>query len=62
VTFTLNEASLSYYDPAKKGWVAERGTFEVLIGSASDDIRVTGSFVLSSDVLNAVVSDQTRVG
>jgi beta-glucosidase len=62
VTFALNEASLSYYDPAKRGWVAERGTFEVLLGSASDDIRVTGTFALSSDVLNTVDSNLATVG
>jgi beta-glucosidase len=42
VTFTLDQEALSYYDPAVKGWVAEAGEFEVLVGSSSRDIRLTG--------------------
>jgi beta-glucosidase len=45
VSFTLNKESLSFYDPAVKGWVAEPGEFEVLIGSSSRDIRLRRSFL-----------------
>ncbi len=48
VTFDLNTRSLSYYDPHKKAWVEEPGTFEVLVGASSRDIRLTGSFELQS--------------
>lgn len=44
VEFALGEESLSYYDPAVKGWIAEPGEFEVLVGSSSRDIRLTGRF------------------
>ena len=44
VTFTLDQEALSYYDPAVKGWVAEAGEFEVLVGSSSRDIRLTARF------------------
>jgi beta-glucosidase len=50
VTFRLNQASLAYYDPDKKGWVAEAGTFAALVGSASDDIRARGTFELTRTV------------
>jgi beta-glucosidase len=44
VTFTLDEEALSYYDPARKAWVAEPGEFEVLVGASSRDIRLTARF------------------
>ncbi|MFH1523642.1 MAG: glycoside hydrolase family 3 C-terminal domain-containing protein [Chloroflexota bacterium] len=46
VSFTLDERSLAYYDPVKKGWVAEPGKFEVLAGSSSRDIRLKAKFTL----------------
>jgi beta-glucosidase len=46
VSFTIDEAALSFFDPAKKSWVAEPGDFEVLIGASSRDIRLQGSFAL----------------
>ena len=46
VTFTIDKDALSYYDDTKKAWVAESGSFEVLIGSASDDIRQKDKFEL----------------
>lgn len=47
VSFTLNQKSLAYYDPAASGWVAEAGAFEVLIGSSALDIRAVGVFELT---------------
>jgi beta-glucosidase len=48
VAFTLDQEALSYYDPAEQGWVAEPGEFEVLVGSSSRDIRLSGSFCLKN--------------
>lgn len=39
VTFTLDQRALSFYDPIRRAWVAEPGTFAVLVGSSSRDIR-----------------------
>ena len=44
VTFTLDDRALAFYDPYKKAWVVEAGTFKVLVGSSSRDIRVKGKF------------------
>jgi beta-glucosidase len=44
VTLTLDESSLAYYDPAKPGWVAEAGEFELHIGRSSQDIRLSATF------------------
>jgi beta-glucosidase len=37
---------LAFYDPGQKGWVAEPGDFEVLIGSSSADIWLRRGFTL----------------
>jgi beta-glucosidase len=46
VRFTLDRRALSFYDPAREGWVAEPGEFEVRVGSSSRDIRARARFVL----------------
>jgi beta-glucosidase len=46
VTFTLDERTLSFYDPHRKAWIAEPGEFQVLVGSSSRDIRLKGRFTL----------------
>lgn len=44
IEFTLNERDLSFYDINQKKFVAEPGEFDVMIGSSSEDIRLSGSF------------------
>ena len=46
VTFDITQDMLKFYDPAQKGWVLEKGSFTAYVGSASDDIRSSVSFVL----------------
>jgi beta-glucosidase len=46
VTFTLDQRAFSFYDPNQKGWVAEPGEFELLIGSSSRDIRAKAAVEL----------------
>jgi len=38
VSVNLNQRAFQYYDPAKKQWILEPGKFEILVGSASDNI------------------------
>jgi beta-glucosidase len=47
VTFELGDDDLSFYDPSRQGWLAEPGEFEVLVGSSSQDVRLTGCFALT---------------
>ena len=57
VTLTLDEESLSYYDPALKGWVAEAGDFDVLVGSSSRDIRLTARFDFKGKATESLKKD-----
>ncbi len=44
VKFELKKQDLSFYDETAGSWVAEKGTFKVLIGSSSRDIRLELEF------------------
>jgi beta-glucosidase len=46
LTFTLDRSALSFFDPAKGDWVAEKGAFEVLVAASSRDIRLESRFSL----------------
>jgi len=46
VTFKITKEDLAFYDVKSKSWVAEKGKFEVLIGTSSRDIRLNKSFSL----------------
>ncbi|WP_082115864.1 glycoside hydrolase family 3 C-terminal domain-containing protein [Hymenobacter terrenus] len=46
VTLTLDSGAFQYYDEAKKAWHLEPGKFDVLVGSSSRDIRLTGNVTL----------------
>jgi beta-glucosidase len=46
VTFTLDDRALAFYDPLAARWVVEPGEFDVLVGSSSSDIRLTGSLIV----------------
>jgi len=46
VTLALDSNAFQFYDEGKKQWVLEPGKFDVLVGSSSRDIRLTGSVTL----------------
>ena len=41
VTITLDQAAFTYYDETTSDWVLEPGTYSILIGSSSRNIRLT---------------------
>ena len=49
VRFSLDKSAISYYSTARHEWVAEPGTFEVLVGASSRDIRLSGKFALAGE-------------
>ena len=51
VTIPLAQRSFAYYDPEKKGWLAETGDFQILVGSSSRDIRLKDTFKLAQTSL-----------
>lgn len=54
VGFELTPQDLSFYDPNIKDWVEPTGSFRVLVGSSSRDLKVAG-------VIEVVKSDENNV-
>jgi len=48
IIFTLSTEQLAFYDRDMK-LIVEPGTFKVMIGSSSEDIRLEGHFEVSGD-------------
>jgi beta-glucosidase len=47
VTLVLTRESLAYFDDRSREWVVEAGTFEVLVGASSQDIRAVARFEMA---------------
>jgi beta-glucosidase len=47
VTVAMNRGAFSAYDPARGGWAAAPGDFEISIGSSSRDLRLQGGYHLA---------------
>lgn len=56
VQFFIGFDELSFYSVDSKQWIAEPGEFKILVGSSSEDIRLTGTIVLAK--ASAVTSRQ----
>jgi beta-glucosidase len=50
VSIPLDARAFAFYDPARRGWVAEPGAFTILVGSSSRDLRLQGEFQLAAAV------------
>lgn len=48
ISFELNARDFSYFDGKREKWIAESGTFEILLGSSSRDIRLSETVELKS--------------
>ncbi len=51
VSVRLDQGAFAFYDPERKGWVAEKGEFKILVGSSSQDISLRGNYRLAETVL-----------
>ncbi|MCM1537913.1 MAG: glycoside hydrolase family 3 C-terminal domain-containing protein [bacterium] len=56
VTFELTENAFSWFDPRKKSWCVEPGTYQILIGSSSRDIRLSGEIHIDDGVTPETLS------
>ena len=48
ITFNLYARDFSYYDSKRNTWIAESGSFVILVGASSRDIRLTENIALKS--------------
>ncbi|HEY5079600.1 MAG TPA: glycoside hydrolase family 3 C-terminal domain-containing protein [Opitutaceae bacterium] len=48
VTIPLNPRSFAYYSPDKRSWQADAGSYDLLLGSSSRDIRLRGAYSLAA--------------
>jgi beta-glucosidase len=59
VTIDLDWQDLAIWDATARGWIVTPGTFQVLVGASSRDLRLTGSFTVTSvpasDLANAAL-------
>ena len=46
VEIPLDTSAFAFYSPKKENWIAERGTFSILVGASSSDIRLQQDFRL----------------
>ena len=60
VSIPLNRSSFAFYDPEKKSFVAEKGTFKILIGSSSRDIPGRSGFAPWNASSAASTSSRSR--
>jgi beta-glucosidase len=49
ITFTLDREAFWYFDAVKNAWSTEPGEFEILVGAASRDIRLSGMVTLEPE-------------
>lgn len=50
VSMPLNVRAFAFYSPERKSWVAEKGNYQILVGSSSRDIRVRTAFSLTETI------------
>lgn len=47
----LDRHALSFYDERRGAWVAEEGTFDVLVAASSADVKLTGQVKLPKTIV-----------
>jgi beta-glucosidase len=56
ITLTLDERSFAYYNVPEKAWSLETGTYRILIGASSRDIRLEGKIRVTGDNREAALA------
>ena len=47
VSIILDRNAFAHYDPDKRGWVADKGAYKILVGGSSRDLLLDGKFKLA---------------
>jgi beta-glucosidase len=50
VAFTLTQEELSYWDVTLRGWKVPAGSFQIMAGPSSRDLRLTNTFTIASEI------------
>ncbi len=58
LTMTLDQRSFAYYNTRTKDWCVEGGTYDLLIGASSVDIRLKTSITLAGDGKEMLLAEQ----
>jgi len=66
VTYNLDWENLANWDATARGWIVTPGLFQVMVGASSRDLRLNGSFTVSSaipssDLANAALHQAVTV-
>lgn len=56
IHIVLDKFAVGYYDEAIPGWIAEEGSFKVLIGASSADIRYVGCGTRLTDPVDCMTN------
>ncbi|MFL5787140.1 MAG: beta-glucosidase family protein [Flavisolibacter sp.] len=51
ITFNINASDLASFDTGRTSWIAEPGAYILKVGASSEDIKKTGSFTLSKEII-----------
>ena len=51
LAFTIEPKDYASFDTARTSWIVEAGEFEVKIGASSTDIKKTGTFTISKEIV-----------
>jgi beta-glucosidase len=51
ITFKIDDRSLASFNPAVSSWIAEAGKYEAKVGASSRDIKLTGLFTVSKEIV-----------
>lgn len=63
VTFSLNGTAFAQWDTAVPGWVVNPGTFDIIVGASSRDLRLETSLeVISTSLPKKVYTRETPLG
>ncbi|MFE3447102.1 glycoside hydrolase family 3 C-terminal domain-containing protein [Nocardia sp. NPDC059180] len=62
VSIVIDRADLAYWETRTDQWIVEGGTYQVMAGASSRDIRTTGTVEVAGDELRIPITAQSTLG